>query len=31
LKDGSVTTAFEHIGKGKITYSHRQHEYPETR
>jgi hypothetical protein len=31
LKDGSVTAAFERIGKGKISYSHRQHDYPETR
>lgn len=31
LKDGSITAAFEHIGKGKVTYSHRQYTYAETR
>jgi hypothetical protein len=31
LKDGSVTAAFERIGKGKVTYSHRQHTYTESR
>jgi hypothetical protein len=25
LKDGSITAAFEQVGKGKVTYSHRQH------
>jgi hypothetical protein len=30
-RDGSITAAFERIGKGKVSYSHRQHEYPETR
>ena len=31
LKDGSVTAAFGRIGKGKVTYSHRQHTYTESR
>jgi hypothetical protein len=31
MKDGSITAAFERIGKGVLTYSHRQHTYPETR
>ena len=31
LKDGSVMADFERIGKGKVTYSHRQHTYAETR
>lgn len=31
LKDGSITTAFERKGKGKVTYSHRQHTRTETR
>ena len=31
LKDGSITAAFERIGKGKVTYSHRQHTYTESR
>jgi hypothetical protein len=30
-RNGSVTEAFERIGKGKVTYSHRQHTYTETR
>ncbi|EDQ98064.1 uncharacterized protein LACBIDRAFT_313052 [Laccaria bicolor S238N-H82] len=30
LKDGSIMAAFERKGKGKITYSHRQHTKPET-
>jgi hypothetical protein len=25
LKDGSITAAFERVGKGKVTFSHRQH------
>ena len=29
--DGSITTAFERIGKGKITYSHCQHDKTQTR
>jgi hypothetical protein len=28
-KDGSITSAFQHAGKGKVTYSHRQHMKPE--
>jgi hypothetical protein len=31
LKDGSITTAFERKGKGKVTFSHRQHDKPQTR
>ncbi|PPQ76807.1 hypothetical protein CVT26_001761 [Gymnopilus dilepis] len=31
LKDGSITAAFERAGKGKVTYSHRQHTKPEAR
>ena len=31
LKDGSITTAFERKGKGKVTYSHRQHTRTETK
>ena len=31
LKDGSVTAAFEWIGKGKVSYLHRQHTYSESR
>ena len=30
-RDASLTAAFERIGKDKITYSHRQHTYEETR
>lgn len=30
-RDGSITTSFERIGKGKITYSHRQHTKTESR
>lgn len=30
-KDGSITASFERMGKGKITYSHRQHDKPQTR
>jgi hypothetical protein len=31
LRDGSITTAFERTGKGKVTYSHRQHDKAQTR
>ena len=31
LKDGSIMALFEWIGKGKPTYSARQHTYAETR
>ena len=31
LRDGSITALFEHIGKQKITYSHRQHSSKEAR
>lgn len=31
LKDGSITAAFERKGKGKVTYSHRQHDKAQTR
>lgn len=31
LKDGSITTQFKRIGKGKVTYSHRQHTKTESR
>ena len=31
LKDGSITASFERMGKGKPTYSARQHTYAETR
>ncbi|KAA1478817.1 hypothetical protein DENSPDRAFT_788475 [Dentipellis sp. KUC8613] len=31
LKDGSITAAFVRSGKGKITYSHRQHMKTETK
>ena len=30
-RNGSITMAFECIGKEKVTYSHRQHTYTETR
>lgn len=30
-RNGSITEAFELIGKEKVTYSHRQHTYTETR
>jgi len=29
--DGSITAAFQFAGKGKVTYSHRQHTKPEAR
>ena len=31
LKDGSITTAFKRKGKGKLTFSHRQHDTTQTR
>jgi len=31
LKDGSITAEFERIGRGKVTYSHRQHTTTESR
>ena len=31
LRTGSITSAFERKGKGKVTYSHRQHTKTETR
>jgi hypothetical protein len=31
LKDGSITGIFERVGKGKVTYSHRQHTKTETK
>lgn len=31
LRDGSLTAAFERIGKGKMTFSHRQHTTTEAR
>lgn len=31
LRDGSITTAFKRKGKGKVTYSHRQHTHQETK
>jgi hypothetical protein len=31
LRDGSITTSFERKGKGKVTYSHRQHTRAETK
>jgi hypothetical protein len=31
LKDGSITAAFKRTGKGKVTYSHRQHDKAQTR
>jgi hypothetical protein len=31
LKDGSITAEFTRIGKGKVTYSHRQHTKTEAR
>jgi hypothetical protein len=31
LKNGSITTSFERKGKGKVTYSHRQHTRAETK
>lgn len=31
LRDGSITAQFEHIAKGKVTFSHRQHTTTEVR
>ena len=31
VKDGSIAAVFEWTGKGKVTYSHRQHTKTETR
>jgi len=31
LQDGSITTAFERKGKGKVTFSHHQHTKAQTR
>jgi hypothetical protein len=31
LRDGRITAVFERTGKGKLTYSHRQHTQSETR
>jgi stalled ribosome alternative rescue factor ArfA len=31
LHDGTITTSFERKGKGKVSYSHRQHTRTETR
>jgi hypothetical protein len=31
LRDGSITAVFERTGKGKVSYSHRQHLKAETR
>ncbi|KAL6302647.1 hypothetical protein BKA93DRAFT_736322, partial [Sparassis latifolia] len=31
LENGSITAAFERKGKGKVTYSHRQHTRTETK
>lgn len=31
MKDGSITASFERKGKGKVSYSHRQHTKAETR
>ena len=31
LRDGSITAEFERIGKGKVTFSHRQHTSTEAR
>jgi hypothetical protein len=31
LKDGTITAAFERKGKGKVTFSHRQHDRAQTR
>jgi hypothetical protein len=31
LRNGSITASFERNGKGKVTYSHRQHTHVETR
>ena len=31
LQDGTITAEFERIGRGKVTYSHRQHTSTESR
>jgi hypothetical protein len=31
LRNGSITASFERKGKGKVTYSHRQHTRTETK
>ncbi len=31
LRDGSITAVFKRTGKGKVTYSHRNHTPEETR
>ena len=31
LRDGSITAVFERTGKGKVSYSHRNHTEEETR
>jgi hypothetical protein len=31
LRDGSITAQFEHAGKSKVTFSHRQHTTMEAR
>ena len=31
VKDGSIIGAFDRVGKGKVTYSHRQHTTTQTR
>ena len=31
LRDGTITAQFERIGKGKVTFSHRQHTSTEAR
>jgi len=31
LHDGTITAEFEHIGRGKVTYLHRQHTSTEAR
>jgi hypothetical protein len=31
LRDGSITAEFQRVGKGKVTYSHRQHTSTEAR
>jgi hypothetical protein len=31
LRDGTITAQFERIGRGKVTYSHRQHTSTEAR
>ncbi|KAG2098243.1 uncharacterized protein F5147DRAFT_747387 [Suillus discolor] len=31
LRNGSITSSFEHKGKGKVTYLHRQHTHTKTK